>query len=142
MSANQPTTPQHRQLLAHLCGDYLLQSDWQAQEKTQRWLPAVAHGITYTLPFVALTRSPARLAAIAASHTVIDRYRLARHVCWAKNQAAPARHRYPWSEGSRTGYRDDRPDWLSVWLMIIADNSIHLLANALALTERKTDEPS
>jgi hypothetical protein len=29
-------------LLAHLVGDYLLQSDWMAAEKTKRWWPPVA----------------------------------------------------------------------------------------------------
>ncbi|WP_205679869.1 DUF3307 domain-containing protein [Paenarthrobacter ureafaciens] len=30
-------------LLAHLIGDYLIQSDWMASEKTKRWWPAIAH---------------------------------------------------------------------------------------------------
>ena len=124
---------EYRQLLAHLVGDYVVQSDWMATEKTHSWPVALAHGITYAVPFCALTRSPGRLAAIALSHAAIDRYRLARHLVWAKNQLAPKAYRYQWAEGSRTGYRDDRPDWLAVWLMIIADNSAHLLLNAAVL---------
>lgn len=125
-----------KQLLAHLTGDYLIQSDWMALEKTQRWGPAVAHAVSYSVPFLALTRSPWRLSVIAGSHAVIDRYRLAKRLCWAKNQVAPAAYRYAWSEGSKTGYRDDRPDWMTVWLMIIADNSVHLLINSAALSTR------
>lgn len=32
-----------------------------------------------------------------------------------------------------TGYADDVPPWLSVWLLIAADNIIHVICNALAL---------
>ena len=35
-------------ILAHLVGDYLIQSDWMASEKTKKWWPAIAHGITYS----------------------------------------------------------------------------------------------
>lgn len=42
-------------LLAHLVGDYLIQSDWMANEKTKRWWPAWAHALTYGLPFLLVT---------------------------------------------------------------------------------------
>ncbi|MGW4803092.1 DUF3307 domain-containing protein [Kitasatospora sp. NPDC004272] len=51
-------------LLAHLAGDYLLQSDWMAAEKTKRWWPAWAHALTYGLPYVTVTRSVPALAVI------------------------------------------------------------------------------
>lgn len=139
------------QTVAHLVGDYLLQTDYQAQEKTQRWGPALAHAATYTLPFLALTRSPWRLAAIAGSHAVIDRYRLAKYLCWAKNQLAPKSYRYPWSHAGPAGYHSSdfapyehdqtdctapgKPDYLAVWLMIIADNTLHLLINRWVLRD-------
>lgn len=116
-------------VLAHAVGDYLLQTDHMAQEKTKRWLPAVAHALTYGLPYVFITRSPAALAVIVVTHAVIDRYRLARHVVWAKNLLSPAAYRRPWRECEATGYPPDRPVWLATWLMIIADNTIHLLIN-------------
>ncbi|MDX3509165.1 DUF3307 domain-containing protein [Streptomyces caniscabiei] len=72
-------------LLAHLAGDYLIQSDWMANEKTKHFL-------------------------------------------------APRSYWHPWSECSATGYHQDRPAWLAVWLMIIADNTIHLVINAAAVT--------
>jgi hypothetical protein len=50
---NSPAKP----LLAHLAGDYLLQSDWMATQKVRRWWPAVVHGLTYLLPFLLITRS-------------------------------------------------------------------------------------
>lgn len=120
-------------VLAHLVGDYLIQSDWMALEKTERWWPAVMHGLTYTLPYAFVTRSLLALAVIASTHIVIDRFRLARHVVWAKNLLAPARYRHPWVECSATGYHESRPAWLAVWLMIIADNTLHLLINSAAV---------
>jgi hypothetical protein len=117
-------------LLAHLVGDYLLQSDWMAAEKAKRWWPAWAHALTYGLPHLAVTRSIPALAVIVVTHAVIDHYRLARHVCWAKNQLAPTGYRSPWAECTATGYPAGKPVWLATWLMIIADNTIHLAINA------------
>lgn len=116
--------------LAHLVGDYLIQSDWMAQEKTKRWWPAVAHAVTYGIPFLFVTQSPLALAVIVGTHAVIDHYRLARHLVWAKNQLAPFEFRPP---HTATGHGDDRPDWLSVWLLIIADNTLHMLINVAAV---------
>lgn len=120
-------------LLAHLVGDYLTQSHWMATEKTKRWWPAWAHALTYGLPFLVVTRSPIALAVIVGTHAVIDHYRLARHVVWAKNLLAPAAFRKPWADCSATGYPADTPPWLAVWLLIIADNTIHLVINAAAV---------
>ena len=127
------TTPAPPQILAHLAGDYLLQSHWMATRKTSGNAPAAIHAVTYTLPFLALTRSPRRLALIAGSHFVIDRWRLARHVCWAKNFLAPPGSNPSWEKCQATGYPPDCPDWLAVWLMIIADNTMHGICNWLAL---------
>ena len=120
-------------VLAHLVGDYLLQSHWMATEKTKHWLPAIAHGVTYTLPYALITQSPLALVVIGGTHIIIDRYRLARHVAWFKNQLGPKRTRPRWADAKATGYPSDTPAWLSVWLMIIADNTIHLLINTAAI---------
>ena len=117
-------------ILAHLVGDYLIQSHWMATEKVNRWWPAIAHGLTYALPYLFVTQSPLALAVIAGTHIVIDRYRLAKHVVWFKNLAAPKAHRAP---HTATGYPDDTPAWLAVWLLIFADNTLHLLINAAAV---------
>jgi len=172
-------------LLCHLVGDYLLQSDWQAQEKTKSSVPAAAHALSYSLPFLFITRSLPALAFIILTHFLIDRFRLARYVCWAKNFLAPkwlaptyrrdtfcavcvslTEHdappsgikacrkcgtcthmdpsdipsekpmvrNYMWSDCVGTGYHKDRPMWLSVWLLIICDNTCHLICNGIALT--------
>jgi hypothetical protein len=120
-------------LLAHMVGDYLIQSHWMATEKTKRWWPAIAHAVTYGLPFLAITRNPIALVVIVGTHAVIDRYRLARHVVWAKNHLAPHGFNPSWSECSGTGYPPHTPPWLAVWLMIIADNTIHVLINSAVL---------
>ena len=120
-------------LLAHLVGDYLLQSHWMACEKTKRWWPAVAHAATYTVPYVFVTQSVWALLTIGVTHAVIDRYRLAKHVVWFKNQLAPKSFRPAWVDSKVTGYPSDTPLWMSTWLMIIADNTLHLLINTASV---------
>lgn len=114
------------QILCHLIGDYLLQSHWMATEKTKQSAAAAIHALTYTLPFNFLTTSLSALAFIVGTHFLIDRFRLARYVVWLKNGA--------WkSTITATGYRREIPDWLAVWLLIIADNTLHLICNGIAL---------
>lgn len=117
-------------LLAHAVGDYLFQTHWMACEKTKRWWPAILHGLAYTAPHLFVTRSPLALLVIGGTHIVIDRYRLARYVVWAKNQLAPRAYR---PGRTATGYGDDVPAWLAVGLLIVADNTIHLLINTAAV---------
>lgn len=129
------------QLVAHAVGDYLLQSDWMATEKTRRSLAAAVHAFFYTLPFFALSPSVNALGFIACTHYLIDRYGLARYVVWAKNahlrpgigRETLATLAADWHRCSATGYGPDRPVWLATWLLIIADNTIHILTNGIAL---------
>lgn len=113
------------QLVAHAVGDYLLQSQWMADQKTKRSIAALAHVLCYLLPFLLLTRAPLALLAMGGSHFLIDRFRLARYVCWLKNG--------PWHPLTATGYPDTVPPWMAVWLLIIADNTLHVLINGAAL---------
>jgi hypothetical protein len=121
------------QLVAHLVGDYLIQSHWMANEKTKRSLPAAIHATSYGLPFLLLRPSPAAWLVIVGSHFVIDRWRLARHVVWVKNLVGRAPYRAPWAASQPTGYPPDTPPWLAFWLLIVADNTLHLVCNAVAL---------
>lgn len=122
------------ELIAHLLGDYALQSDWMAQEKTKRWGVAIVHAVVYSLPFLLLcTPSFAALTVMAVTHMVIDRLRLAKYISYAKNFLAPRAFWYDWRDCEATGYHKDRPPWMSVWLLIITDNAIHLLINHFAL---------
>jgi len=153
------------QLILHLWGDYILQSGWMANNKTKAWFPAIAHATIYSLPFL-LIGSWQAVFVIWSTHAVIDRFRLARYVCWAKNFIGPlytsetsvivvpdsngtvftnrgpgrweektviTRGNPVFSECSVTGYPATVPVWLSTWLMIIADNTLHLTINFLAL---------
>jgi hypothetical protein len=119
------------QFVAHLVGDYIIQSDWMANNKTKRSLAAAIHAITYTLPFLLLAQNPAALAIIAGTHFIIDRWRLARFVIWAKERPWPGS--LPLAQMGPTGYPASKPDWLAVWLLIIADNTLHLICNGVAI---------
>jgi len=189
------------QLLAHLFGDFILQSDWMAQNKTKRSWPCLVHALLYSLCFVPLCWQVViyryswerfdsfylerlhgqahhfhwlALLVIFSTHFLIDRFRLARYVVWAKNWLGPKTfefvkmpltnslmskslhgdgvyissdmrscwvkvntghptHRTPPLEICPTGYPPDAPAWLSNWLVIIADNTLHLAINYLAL---------
>jgi hypothetical protein len=118
------------QLLLHLVGDYLTQTDWMAKNKTSRTWVALLHALVYGLPFL-LIASPLAVAIIIGTHAVIDRYRLARYVVFAKNKLTQPS--LSWADASATGYHKDTPPWLAVWLLIIADNTLHLCINYAAI---------
>jgi hypothetical protein len=119
------------QLLAHLVGDYVLQTSYMAEHKIRSWPVAAWHAATYVLPFLFITRSLPALAVIAGTHAVIDRYRLAHYVAMSKNMAGdPGRWR---DYLTHTGYSTETPAWLAVWLVIITDNTLHLLINYFAI---------
>lgn len=130
------------QLILHLIGDYVTQSDWMANNKTKRSWPAACHAVIYSLPFLLLRPSWAAFAVILGTHFLIDRFRLARLVVYTKNVIlSPHRpcdleyiERWRWSNCSGTGYPSDAPPWLAVWLLIAADNTLHLAINYTALT--------
>lgn len=117
------------QLLAHLWGDYILQSEWMAQNKTKQSLAALIHALLYAATFLLLTRHWLALAVIVGTHFLIDRFRLARYAVWLKN-GGPFNS---WGFVSPTGYPVETPPWLAVWLLIIADNTLHLSINYAAL---------
>lgn len=110
-------------LLAHLVGDYVLQSHWMALRKLTSWRVAWLHGLLYAVPYLAVTRSPLALLIIGGTHAVIDRKRLAAYVIDAKDRllAPPSMRDSTSSGGLRTA------------LVIIVDNTIHLVINAAAI---------
>jgi hypothetical protein len=121
------------QLVAHLVGDFIAQSDWMALNKSKRSLPCAVHCLIYTACFAVFHPSPAALGVIFGTHFLIDRFGLARYLVWLKNWQSPDGYK-PWRECAATGYSDDRPLWITVWLTIVADNTLHLLCNGAALT--------
>ena len=121
------------QLICHLIGDYILQSHDMATKKTSKSFWALYHAMTYTLPFLFLTQQLWQLFLIMFTHFLIDRFRLAVYLVRIKNILFG-----DWREGyerfiTPTGYPAETPVFLSVWLLIIADNTIHLLINYLIL---------
>jgi hypothetical protein len=121
-------------IMAHFVGDYILQSNWMAQEKTKRWWPAIAHGITYTLPFILVTHSIPALLVIGITHILIDHFRLAKHLNWLKNKMGPKRYRPTFGEAMANGGFDaNTPIWLSSFLLFVVDNTCHVLINWAAV---------
>ena len=118
------------QLILHLIGDYITQSDWMASNKTRRTWPALCHTVVYSVPFFLIGSAPA-VGVIFLTHFFIDRFRLVRYLVWAKNWISPGY--YPWADCSETGYHKNVPVWLATWLMIVCDNTLHLVCNYCAL---------
>ena len=138
------------QLLAHLVGDYVLQSHVMATRKTSSWLWAFIHAAFYTLPFLALTQDWWRLAVIGGTHAAIDRLAIARRWCQWYGVGFPGLWHRTWCmAGHRMGAEPICPEdyccappqaafvppppFLGVWLTIIVDNTFHLVINYMAL---------
>jgi hypothetical protein len=119
------------QLLLHLIGDYVTQTDWMARTKIKTTLAALCHAIVYSLPFLLLSPSPAAITVIALSHFLIDRYRLARYVAFAKNKLSD--WQLTWADCQATGYPSAMPAGQAFWLLILVDNTMHLSINYSAL---------
>lgn len=119
------------QLILHLIGDYVTQSDWMAQNKTKSSSAAAIHAFIYSLPFMLIANSANAMLVIYGTHLLIDRFRLARYVVFAKNFMG-----WPWpkwEDCKATGYPSATPPFMAIWLMIAADNTIHLAINYSAL---------
>ena len=140
------------QLLLHLTGDYLLQSDHMSRYKRSSSVWAGFHAIVYSLPFWLLHPSWVAWAVICGSHFLIDRFGLARYLVWAKNilfgmwpnrlfgnaddpddESEDDRSRLAWKNCKATGYPADLQPWLAVMLLIVADNTLHLSINYASL---------
>jgi hypothetical protein len=116
------------QLLCHLVGDYCLQSHDMATKKTTETKWAVYHGIMYTLPFITIA-SYKPLFVIAFTHVIIDRFRLATYVTKWKNYLFGGFN----PQALQQLYPEATLPYLSVWLIILVDNSCHLLINYFAI---------
>ncbi|MGW4985415.1 hypothetical protein [Streptomyces mirabilis] len=92
------------------------------------------HGTTYGLPFLLITQSPCVLAVIVVTHVVLDRYRAAKYLVWARNLLAPASRRVAWADVQKNqGSLVAVPSGLANALVIVADSTVHLAINAAAL---------
>ena len=59
-------------LMAHMLGDYVLQTDFLAKTKGENWWHMIAHCITYTLPFAILISPSWPIGFLFATHMAID----------------------------------------------------------------------
>jgi hypothetical protein len=96
------------QLLCHICGDYILQSDWMALNKSKRSWPCLVHVLLYTSCFLFLTTSWKALLVIGATHFILDRFPvILKRIIWLKNHFGPWFWFVPFSKCNATGYYDN-----------------------------------
>lgn len=120
------------ELILHLFGDYISQSDRMANEKVKDIRMALLHAFVYSVPFyIFIDMSIIAFLTIFLTHAIIDRYRVVKYIIFARNRLHDKTLR--WEDCSATGYHKDKPIWLAVWIMIIADNTLHLTINYLAI---------
>lgn len=118
------------ELICHLLGDYVFQNHWMATNKVRAWVPAIIHASIYSSPFLLLRPSWQAMAVIFGTHLIIDRFRLAGY--WVRFFGIGCeswfQRNYP-----TTPISPDAPPFLSVWLLIIVDNTFHLAINHAAI---------
>lgn len=127
------------ELILHLLGDYVLQTEQMAVRKLQSWYWAVIHALAYSGPFFIYlgiingdwVQGWKAWLVIFGTHALIDRMGMASTVCRLKNllwfgPGAP-------QKDERTGYGIDTPPFIRFWLVVIVDNTMHLIINHIAL---------
>lgn len=119
------------ELICHLLGDYVLQTEQMALRKTRSWAWAIFHAAVYSIPFLLLIHTWEAWVVIFGTHAVIDRYRLSNSVCRFKNAFwfGPGRPEV----NPETGYSKDTPAHVDFWLVVIVDNTVHMIINHLSL---------
>lgn len=118
----------YEQFLCHMVGDYVLQSHTMAIRKTSSTWWAVYHGVCYTLPFLWIATLPA-LLVICVTHVLIDRFSVAKTITSWKNYLLGTFDKQSLAEV----YPENTPPFLSVWLVILLDNTLHLIINYLSI---------
>lgn len=113
------------QLFLHLLGDYFLQNDWMAVNKSKfsalGWWACFIHCCLYSAPFLFYYNLNWHIYAwVFATHFLIDKFGLAIYWTMLVN--------WNWSR-ENFGMNRDRPVFLTLWLHIIRDNSLHLFCN-------------
>lgn len=113
------------QLFLHMIGDYVSQNHWIAMNKVKNsiigYLACLIHSVLYSMPFLLIGGIRA-VFVIGFTHFIIDKYRLAKYLVQLKN----------WSF-TPSGFPEGTPAFISVWILFIVDNLIHITINYLAI---------
>lgn len=116
------------QILLHLLGDYFLQNDWMAVNKGKYsvlgYLTCTIHCLLYSIPFGMYYHSWDIFLLVFGSHFLIDKFGLAIYWTMLVN--------WNWSR-ENFGMNVERPAFLTLWLHIIRDNSLHIAGNYFIL---------
>lgn len=130
------------QILLHFLGDYIIQNDNIGVRKKEKSLTGlyycIFHCITYSLPFLLITNYKA-IILIAICHFIIDRWNIVGYFIALKNNVWKEKpkgyEQFVQSEldVSNCGYKKERPQFMSIWLYIIQDNTFHVLFNYLII---------
>ena len=131
------------QLILHVFGDYVLQTDWQALNKKKPGIigfwACLKHCALYSTPFLLLGSWKAVLV-IFITHFIIDRTNIVAYLLAIKNNVRKQQTSkmmplsFPYTyDISNFGLGLDRPFAVSIWIYIIVDNLFHIVCNYLAL---------
>ncbi len=84
-----PLTPDWAPLVAHLVGDFLVQTDWMAVNKKHSSFACLVHVVAYMLPFLLCSLAWWQLALIAVQHLVQDRSAFVYWWMWVWKRVPP-----------------------------------------------------
>lgn len=125
------------ELICHLLGDYCFQDHWMANLKTKSSAIAALHAFVYASVFFAVfvafgDANWVSIVPIAVTHFLIDRYRLA--ALWVDWWGVGK----PGFLAKLAGYDKEMPAdafgaSVKFWLLIIVDNTMHLVINHASL---------
>lgn len=110
------------QVILHLVGDFLVQTNWMAINKIKYtltgYMACLLHCVVYTLGFaITYHHQPYAVLVIFLTHFVIDKFSLAKY----------------WMKYMKNVDINLMPIWMYVWLTIITDNILHVIINYLSL---------
>ena len=114
------------QLILHLLGDFIIQTDTMALNKKsytlKGWIACLSHCITYAIPFLLITNWKI-VILIGITHLIFDKTNLITYLLSLKNRC----------KTDNFGFSPKTPAFITIWLNIITDNSVHLLINYLLI---------
>lgn len=104
-------------LIAHLIGDFLLQTSWMAKYKATKWLPLLTHVSIYTVVIALFGMfsgglSLSAILIVFLGHIILDRKTFVMF----------------WVQQVQTAKGPEK-----VWLSIVADQIFHLILLAIAI---------